>query len=154
MTKPHAIELPLYDFFDALRKNGFSMGIAEYYGLLDALHLGYGINTSNGAWNQAELLEVCRLLWLKPNQSKYLFESTFNEFFQVNPTKEEIKNNQTGEDNKLIDTSKEQPNLDENKTEDTPKNEPQEQLPQNQEQDFPYVNFVIVSPEGDPINLE
>ncbi|MEN0046171.1 MAG: hypothetical protein AAF806_03820 [Bacteroidota bacterium] len=147
MTKAQAIELPLYDFFDALRKNGFFMGIAEYYGLLDALHLGYGIDTSNGAWNRTELLEVCRLLWLKPNQSKYLFESTFNEFFQESTSKKKTEDSVQKEEPKKADMPRENTDSADRKTDDEPMNE-------IEEQDLPLVKFVIGSSEGDSINLE
>ncbi|MGD1890825.1 MAG: hypothetical protein ACFB15_09550 [Cyclobacteriaceae bacterium] len=71
------IELPLYNFFDSLRKNGFSLGIAEYYLFLDSIHLGFGIDGEKRKLNKIKVLQLCKTLWLKPNQNRYLFESLF-----------------------------------------------------------------------------
>lgn len=73
------LQLPFYSFFDALRKNGFPLGIAEYYLLLEALHLGLD---ENYHFDKGKMLKICQTLWLKPNQSKFLFENLFEENFE------------------------------------------------------------------------
>ena len=80
--KRNEIDLPLYAFFDILRKNGFALGISEYNTLLDALELGFGRNPEKGVLDKNEILKVCKTLWLNPNQSKHLFEQLFYENFQ------------------------------------------------------------------------
>lgn len=72
------LQLPFYNFFDALRKNGFPLGIAEYYLLLEALHLGLDENYN---FDKGKMLKICQTLWLKPNQSKFLFENLFEANF-------------------------------------------------------------------------
>lgn len=64
-------KLPLYSFFQALRKHGFAMGVDDYGNLLEALNGGFGLKSDQ------DLLQLCRLLWFKPNQSWELFQDQF-----------------------------------------------------------------------------
>ncbi len=73
--------LPLIDFYESLRKSGFALGMSEYQTLLDALQLGYGIDKQSGSLDKKALLQLCKTLWLKPNQSKFIFEELFDEKF-------------------------------------------------------------------------
>ena len=81
------IDLPLYDFFQALRKNGFTLGLEEYYDLLQALQVGQGIDLIQHQIDRKQLLSVCKTLWLKPHQSRQVFEnlyqSTLVDFMQA-----------------------------------------------------------------------
>jgi len=101
------IEFPFYDVFEQLRKNGFSLGIAEYQLLLDALQLGCGF--SEQGLDYKESLKLCKTLWLKPNQSAYVFENIFQEHFKSIdlPTSEDTstENSQQNADAKNIDNA-------------------------------------------------
>ncbi|MEL7532081.1 MAG: hypothetical protein AAFN10_12260, partial [Bacteroidota bacterium] len=63
--------LPLYRFFQALRKANFALGVSDYGLLLEALNGGYGLQS------EADLLRLCRTLWFKPGQSWELFQTQF-----------------------------------------------------------------------------
>lgn len=66
--------IPLYHFFSSLRTyEGFSLGLEEYYSLIDALRLQPDL-----LQNRERLLDLCCLLWLKPHQSKNLFVNLFH----------------------------------------------------------------------------
>jgi uncharacterized protein with von Willebrand factor type A (vWA) domain len=108
------LQLPFYSFFDALRKNGFSLGIAEYYLLLEALHLGLD---KNYHFDKGKMLKICQTLWLKPNQSKFLFENLFEENFEniSNTIEETPKVADTSEQENPTETLDNQANREENK---------------------------------------
>ncbi|MEM6347671.1 MAG: hypothetical protein AAF927_27535 [Bacteroidota bacterium] len=63
--------LPLYRFFQALRKANFALGVSDYSLLLEALNGGFGLQS------EADLLRLCRTLWFKPGQSWELFQEQF-----------------------------------------------------------------------------
>ncbi|MFK7921846.1 MAG: hypothetical protein AB8H47_07805 [Bacteroidia bacterium] len=64
-------QLPLYRFFQALRKANFALGVSDYGLLLDALNGGFGLR------DEADLLRLCRTLWFKPGQSWEVFQEQF-----------------------------------------------------------------------------
>jgi len=141
-------KLPFYDFFDILRKSGdFSLGIEEYYALIEALQGGFGLNKQQGTIDKDKLLEVCKLLWLKPNHSPYEFETLFNEFIAKigrkqqtqpknndNPTPNEDSNkNPSGNKNPDVDNSQGDKNaqsIDNQKNKTEPDNKTSQQTPQ------------------------
>ncbi len=63
--------LPLYRFFQALRKANFALGVSDYGLLLEALNGGFGLKS------ETDLLRLCRTLWFKPGQSWELFQEQF-----------------------------------------------------------------------------
>jgi uncharacterized protein with von Willebrand factor type A (vWA) domain len=93
--------LPLFFFFDRLRQNEFPLGTREYENLLTALQkwlsldiAGYrsmlqAVQTDQSEsadtrlFMKARLLHLCKLLWLKPNQSVQLFEEIFEATFAL-----------------------------------------------------------------------
>jgi uncharacterized protein with von Willebrand factor type A (vWA) domain len=105
--------LPLYKVFNALRKNKFDLGIAEYYALLDALHAGFRLDESKGHFDKDNLQFICEMLWLKPNQSRNEFVNIFEENFQnilpdnTSPSQVENKN-QSANENKSENQSNNQ----------------------------------------------
>lgn len=79
-----AHKLPFYNFFDALRKSReFSLGIAEYYAFLEALQGGFGLEKDKGLFDKHQVFELCKLLWLKPNQNYTLFEGYFEQQYPL-----------------------------------------------------------------------
>lgn len=76
--------LPLYRFFQALRKANFALGVSDYGLLLEALNGGFGLR------DEEDLLRLCRTLWFKPGQSWELFQEQFYQTLaeaKKNPTK-------------------------------------------------------------------
>jgi uncharacterized protein with von Willebrand factor type A (vWA) domain len=90
--------LPLYHFFEILRENEFPLGIGEYENFLKALKHFTGLNfdgynsflgalrqgsssNAEGIFPKEHLLRLAKLVWLKPNQSKQLFEDLFEETY-------------------------------------------------------------------------
>jgi uncharacterized protein len=71
--------LPFYPIFNALRQGGFPMGIEEYKAFVEVL-LGYGqYEPQAQVMTKEDLYEICKTLWLKPNQVPLNFETVFNE---------------------------------------------------------------------------
>ncbi len=64
-------ELPLLNFFQALRKAGFALGVDDYALLWRALDGGFGIESSTA------LYRLCRTMWFKHGQSQTLFDELF-----------------------------------------------------------------------------
>lgn len=142
--------LPLFAFFDALRKNGFPLGISEYYALLDALQLSYGIDEKTRNWDKKALLKYCKLLWLKPNQSKFVFEQLYWDNLELNdselPDIDAIPES-TPDDEAELNTEKD-------RTKNTP--EPQELNTANTTNtaaEEPLVKFVLGNSEGEAIKI-
>lgn len=91
--------LPLFSFFERLRKNEFPLGIGDYEKLLKALSNNFGIGITeykaildelssndalfdgSSAYPKKSLLRICKLIWLKPGQSTQLFEDIFSETY-------------------------------------------------------------------------
>lgn len=68
--------LPLQTFFASLQQHrDFSLGIAEYHVLLEVLAQKPDeyLKAENGT-----LFQLCKLLWLKPNQNEQLFKKLFD----------------------------------------------------------------------------
>ncbi len=88
--------LPLYATFNSLKKNGFDLGIEEYYVLIDALHTGFRFYNTESHFSKQNLLWLAKTVWLKPNQSKYEFEKIFHDTFdginKPSETKEKEEN--------------------------------------------------------------
>jgi hypothetical protein len=85
-------DLPLYATFNSLKKNGFDLGIEEYYVFLDALHGGFRFDNTESHFSKKNLLWLAKTVWLKPNQSKYEFEKIFNDTFEQINKPSETKN--------------------------------------------------------------
>lgn len=124
MNKLPSIQLPLYGFFEALRKNGFSLGLQEYYDLLQALHYTQGIDLDHQQIDREALLAVCKILWFKPQQSLQVFENLYRETFEDFIWSEEISetpsapetSTPSNNENAVDPTSKEKPSNDKEKT--------------------------------------
>jgi uncharacterized protein with von Willebrand factor type A (vWA) domain len=89
--------LPLYHFFEKLRQNDFSLGMGDYERFLFALEQHFGLTPSGyqillsifhqrsslkelqASLSKERLLNFCKLLWLKPNQSIRAFEDMFED---------------------------------------------------------------------------
>jgi len=70
--------LPLYPFFALLCQHpDFSLGIAEYECALDILGKQPDKYFALDDPERKKLLNLCKLLWLKPNQNTKLFEKLF-----------------------------------------------------------------------------
>jgi len=159
------INLPLYDFFDALRKNNYSLGIPEYYTFLEALRLEYCncIDKKNGQLDKEKTLKVCRVLWLKPNQSRFAFEQLFEEHFALSEkNKQSVLTNDKDEDSVLeitneiveevpqsqtINSDKSQRNIPDDQDDDKPARASQIK------EDSPLVKFVLGNPYGAPMKV-
>ncbi|MGB0839739.1 MAG: hypothetical protein ACPGXL_06340 [Chitinophagales bacterium] len=91
--------LPLYPIFDALRQNGFVLGIEDYYVLVEALQVGKEIDREKGELNKDKTLKLCKALWFKPNQSFYEFKSVFDACFKPQIGDSGISNEVNGNEN-------------------------------------------------------
>lgn len=70
--------IPLFTFFKSLQNHkDFEIGLADYYDLVNLLQ-----SQPDLFINPDELLDYCRLLWLKPQQSDILFSSLFERSFR------------------------------------------------------------------------
>lgn len=163
MTNRPDIRLPLYDFFDALRKNGFSLGIAEYYVLLKALSLGYGIDRRTGQLDKDITLKLCKTLWLKPNQSKFIFKQLFEQHLvplekqtsNLNTLNESDIEEQTNHN--LPNTAPEpKKNINQSSNADHPSNNQSDIEPTKEIHlldDFPLVKFVLGDSSGESFKM-
>ncbi|MEZ4883361.1 MAG: hypothetical protein R3E32_01400 [Chitinophagales bacterium] len=148
--------LPLYDFFLALRKNGFSLGIAEYNALMDALQGGFGMNKEMGLAEENRLFRLCKLLWLKPNQSEFVFKSLFEDKFKK--TKWENKNlkeEDAKQEEKDVENSNNEPDFNDPQLNENTLSE-EENKAQNQLNNLPktsLVKYVLGSGDGESIQL-
>ena len=77
MQKNNDNRLPMYVFFERLRENQFPLGIGEYQLFLNALQHGFGLNPQTSIFGKDKILRLCKLIWLKPDQSIQLFEELF-----------------------------------------------------------------------------
>ena len=64
-------ELPLLELFTQLQKAGLSLGIGEYYLLLESLEGGFGVP------NRQALCRLCCLLWAKSPAERRIIEHYF-----------------------------------------------------------------------------
>jgi uncharacterized protein len=69
--------LPLYTFFESLRKHHFELGIDDYTLLLNAIQGGFGLESKES------LLRICKTLWLKSREHEELFEILFENGFHT-----------------------------------------------------------------------
>ena len=98
--------LPFYKLFDTFRRAGYPLGIAEYEALIKLLSgVGTYIATET-VIGKEELLELCKILWLKPNQVPYVFEDIFNESYTANFL---VKHSAEDGQNTVADPEAEQP---------------------------------------------
>ena len=90
-------DLPLLDLFTRLREAGLSIGMDEYYLVLRALQVGFGIP------DQAAIARLCRTIWVKSVEESRLFDYHFSEVMKEwnrirkppNPLKQQIPPNVT-----------------------------------------------------------
>src|SRR4051812_29107276 len=92
--------MPLYHFFNQLKKHSFTLGVDDYVLLLKTLKLQYGLDedgynallnglhennalTENSLYPKHELLQIVKLLWLKPSNNQRLFEDLFEESYKL-----------------------------------------------------------------------
>lgn len=76
--------LPLYRFFEKLRKNeNFWLGIADYQALLEVMMHGVHAQPTPLPPSKERLLALCKILWLKPGQDLALFETMYEACWQV-----------------------------------------------------------------------
>lgn len=73
---------PFYHIFDALRKNGFPLGVDEYFALLEVLTSAHLYTAGENIIDKTALLGICKTLWLKPNQVPLVFETIFNQQYE------------------------------------------------------------------------
>ncbi|MEH2253537.1 hypothetical protein [Nostoc sp.] len=65
--------LPLLELFTRLRQAGLPLGVDNYQSMLQALQAGYGLP------DRAALARLCRLLWVKSVEEKYIFDYHFEQ---------------------------------------------------------------------------
>jgi len=75
-------QLPFYEIFDALRRNGFALGIDEYKDFIKALFKHDIYTSSETGFKREEVLDICKTLWLKPGQVPWVFEQIFNRHYE------------------------------------------------------------------------
>lgn len=75
--------LPLYPLFERLRQYGFPLGVRDYQNFIHALQNGFGYSAELGCFSRQSVLHLCKLLWLKPNQSIEVFENFFDEAYRL-----------------------------------------------------------------------
>lgn len=75
-------EMPFFNLFEALRKDlDNALGLDDYFILVEALQGGFGIDKARGKIDKDQLRQLCRALWLKPNQSPRVFEEVFEQYY-------------------------------------------------------------------------
>ncbi len=156
--------LPFFPFFNALRKNSdFFLGIEEYYTFINVLRGEFVYNKETGIIDRNKLLDICKLLWLKPNQSPIIFENIFNEYitreikedFFNNEDKnnsDNTNNNENDLTNKSNNLKTSQPNDTDNKTTNNEDNQNSRLKEQKTEPDISQNNQETANNE--PINVK
>lgn len=66
-------DLPLLELFTRLRQAGLPLGVDDYQSMLQALQAGYGLP------DRAALARLCRILWVKSVEEKYIFDYHFEQ---------------------------------------------------------------------------
>ena len=66
-------DLPLLELFTRLRQAGLPLGVDDYQSMLQALQAGYGLP------DRSALARLCRLLWVKSVEEKYIFDYHFEQ---------------------------------------------------------------------------
>ncbi|MEH2180876.1 hypothetical protein [Nostoc sp.] len=66
-------DLPLLELFTRLRQAGLPLGVDDYQSMLQALQAGYGLP------DRAALARLCRILWVKSVEEKYIFNYHFEQ---------------------------------------------------------------------------
>ena len=66
-------DLPLLELFTRLRQAGLPLGVDDYQSMLQALQAGYGLP------DRAALARLCRILWVKSAEEKYIFDHHFEQ---------------------------------------------------------------------------
>jgi uncharacterized protein with von Willebrand factor type A (vWA) domain len=95
---PETYQLPLRAFFQALRRYGFPLGVDDYLLLVEALNGGFGLK------DETDLLNVCRAIWFKPNQSRDVFEHQFHKALHFVRQRVKIQKGSKSEEPKPIPT--------------------------------------------------
>ena len=102
--------LPLQAFFTALQKHSdFSLGLAEYQALLYVLEKDPNPYLAADEVASDNLLRLCKLLWLKPNQNQQLFQKLFEQAqatFKKEIDAELNKKEETKDNNKPLSETK------------------------------------------------
>ncbi len=144
--------LPLYKFFETLRKNGFELGIDDYYALIDVIHQGFWYDKNKSILDKENIFFICETLWFKPNQSKYEFKNMFDDNFEyIDLTNQETNNSNAEnpldsnldpdnsidakkeENDNLNDNSEESDNLQEEENDNLNDNIQENQIDENSE---------------------
>ncbi|MEM6805910.1 MAG: hypothetical protein AAF696_31225, partial [Bacteroidota bacterium] len=76
MSEYSYIHLPLYPFFEALRKKGSQLGMDEYFSFIEALSKGFGLRGTE------DLYRICKLLWFNPGDSAIQFRELFLQYWE------------------------------------------------------------------------
>lgn len=147
------VELLLYEVFEELRKNGFSLGISEYKLLLDALSLGYGLQEN--ALDQEKCLQLCKTLWLKPNQSTYIFENIFRDNFRQVLSQKDRQNQEKSEQKNNVDSQPANNQKVDNKSLDKPetKQEEKQEIQSNAQNRTQRIKFELGEAEANKVDL-
>ncbi|GAA6618620.1 hypothetical protein [Scytonema sp. NUACC26] len=69
----------LLELFTCLREAGFSLGLAEYHLLLQAVHAGFGTR------DRSALAQLCCALWVKSEREKQIFQDYFDQLIPEQP---------------------------------------------------------------------
>lgn len=127
---------PLYNFFEQLQKSeGFLGGIEEYQLLLEVLMNEVSHEKLYYLKSKESLLNLCKLLWLKPKQNQQVFEQLFDENWE----ERFIKKDSVKDDS--LTPPKQPPinNKDKNKNKDTTNTT--NQTKKGEDDDKIYLNF-------------
>lgn len=76
MSEYSHIKLPLYSFFEALRKKGSQLGMDEYFSFVEALSKGFGLKGGE------DVYRTCKLLWFNPGDSAIQFRELFMQYWE------------------------------------------------------------------------
>ncbi|GBF81154.1 hypothetical protein [Aphanothece sacrum] len=98
LTNMNAQSLPLYQLFNRLRHEGFSLGVSEYNLLLEVLL----IEEYSESFSLSTLKDICQAIWVKSWAEKQKFETVFQELFVFPETK-----NKPAKQIKLVEVTRE-----------------------------------------------
>lgn len=132
--------IPLYHFFSSLRRhNNFDLGLDEYFSLLEVFQREPEYQT-----NGQKLLNLCKLLWLKPGHSETLFVALFKKAFEIKEEKYWKSKDESHQEN----TNKGEEDFRKNLSEEKKELFKQNKISRSEE--FLYLN-IINKPSGEPV---
>lgn len=107
MKEHLSIVLPLYSFFNLIRKDSLLLGMEDYFLWIEALEGGFGLK------DLSSLKYLCKILWYKPDMDWHFFETQLEESLHKEIQLVRMRNRKTQEDpQSILENGSHEPKID------------------------------------------